>query len=170
MSILLLCIKIFFIRILDVSLGTVRMILIVKEKRFMASIIGFIEVAVWFTVVKQALTTADTSLWIVIAYSGGFATGTYIGSFISGQFIQGNFTVQVITSKKDDMVNTLRENGYGVSVIDARGKDETQPKYILFIQINKKRFNHLRDLIKELDEKAFIVVNETKHVQNGYFK
>ena len=84
MSILLLCIKIFFIRILDVSLGTMRMILIVKEKKFRASIIGFIEVAVWFTVVKQALSTADTSLWIIIAYSGGFATGTYIGSFISG--------------------------------------------------------------------------------------
>jgi uncharacterized protein YebE (UPF0316 family) len=170
MSIFLLCLKIFFIRILDVSLGTTRMILIVKEKRLMASIIGFIEVAVWFTVVKQAISAADTSLWVVIAYSGGFATGTYIGSFISGHFIQGTLTVQVITSMKDDMVKTLRDNGYGVSVIDVKGKDDTQPKYILFIQIDKKRFNHLRDLIKKLDSKAFIVVNETKFVQNGYFK
>ena len=45
------------------------------------------------------------------------------------------------------MINTLRENGYGVSVIDVKGKDETQPKYILFIQINKKR-RSLKDLIK----------------------
>ncbi|MDD4036522.1 MAG: DUF5698 domain-containing protein [Bacilli bacterium] len=166
---LMLCIKVFLVRILDVSLGTVRTILVVKGKRLIASLTGFIEVTIWFIVVKEALNTPETSLWIAVAYAGGFATGTYLGGFISEKFIKGNFTVQVITGKKDDMVKILRDEGYGVSVIDIRGKEDKE-KYILFIQIDKKRFGHLRDTVKKIDSKAFIIVNETKYVQNGYFK
>ena len=48
-------------------------------------------------------------------------------------------------------------------------KDEKN-KYMLFIEINKKDFLKLKRLIKKLDDKAFVVVSETKYVQNGYFK
>ncbi|NLL44177.1 MAG: DUF2179 domain-containing protein [Mollicutes bacterium] len=167
--VLITCLKIFFVRILDVSLGTFRTILVVKGKKLIASIIGFIEVAIWFMIVREALNTADNNFWIVIAYAGGFASGTYIGSFISEHFIEGNFGVQVITNK-EDLVKFLRDNGYGVSVIDIKGHDIEQEKYMLFIEINKKKFDHLKTMIKKYDPKAFIVVNETKYVQNGYFR
>jgi len=167
---LLLCLKIFFVRILDVSLGTFRTILVIKEKRLLASIIGFIEVAIWFTIVREALNTTETSLWIIFAYAGGFAAGTFIGSIFSQHFIHGNLSVQVITYKKDIIIKILRDIGYGVSVINIEGKNEQQAKHILLIQINKKDFEHLRDSIKKLDPKAFIIVSETKYVQNGYFK
>lgn len=171
MELLFLCIKVFFIRILDVSLGTMRMIVTVKGKAVTASIIGFFEVLVWFIVVREALNTDIESLWIAVAYAGGFATGTYIGSLLSNNFIQGNFGVQVILSENSNrIVNIIRKEGYAVSVIDVKGQDQDKDKYMLFIEINKKRFNHLRSLIKELDERAFIVVNETRMVQNGYFK
>lgn len=170
MSLFLLCIKIFFARILDVSLGTFRTLLVVKGKRLIASTIGFIEITVWFLIVREALNTTETSLWVAFAYAGGFATGTYLGGFISEKFIRGNFTVQVITENKDKLVKVLRDKGYGVSVINVKGKEEGKEKYILFIQINKHRFEQLRSIIKNIDSKAFIVVNETKYVQNGYIK
>ena len=106
---------------------------------------------------------------MIVVYAGGFASGTYIGSFISEHFIEGNFGVQVITNK-EDLVKFLRDNGYGVSVIDIKGHDIEQEKYMLFIEINKKKFDHLKTMIKKYDPKAFIVVNETKYVQNGYFR
>jgi len=171
MELLLLCIKVFFVRILDVSLGTTRTIVMVKGKSTLASVIGFFEVLIWFLVVKEALNTDINSIWIAISYAGGFATGTFIGGFLSNKFIKGNFGVQVILSKNDNkVVNTLRKEGYAVSVIDVKGQDETNEKYMLFIEIDKRRFEHLKNLIKELDSKAFIVVNETRMVQNGYFK
>lgn len=166
---LLTCIKIFLVRILDVSLGTFRTILIVKGKKAIASIVGFIEVAIWFAIVREALNVSDASIWIIIAYAGGFATGTFIGSFLSEKFIEGNFGVQVITNVYD-LIKILRDNGYGVSVMNIKGHDTEKEKYMLFIEINKKKFEHLRTMIKNYDPKAFIVVNETKYVQNGYFK
>lgn len=171
MELLVLCIKVFCVRIMDVSLGTIRTIVTVKGKAIVASLIGFFEVLIWFLVVKEALNTDSNSIWIAISYAGGFATGTYIGSFLSDTFVKGAFGVQVILSDNSNkIVDTIRKEGYAVSVIDVKGQDKEKEKYMLFIEIDKKRFNHLRELIRELDDKAFIVVNETRMVQNGYFK
>ena len=169
MELLLLCIKIFFARILDVSLGTLRTVITVKGKSLYASLVGFIEIFVWFLIVKEALNTNETSIWIAVAYSLGFATGTFIGSILSQKLITGNLSVQIITDKAyPDMVNTLRNEGYGVTVMDVEGKNTEEEKYMLFIEINNKSLNHLQHLVKKIDNDAFIVVNETKYVQNGY--
>ena len=77
------CLKIFFARLIDVSLGTFRTINIVKGKDLIASIIGLIEITVWFLVVKEALNTDNNSIFIVLAYALGFSVGTYIGGKIS---------------------------------------------------------------------------------------
>lgn len=171
MNILILCLKIFFVRIIDVSLGTVRTIITVKGRRVVASMVGFVEVFVWFLIVREALNTDEVSIWIAVSYSLGFATGTYIGSILSDIFISGTLGVQVVTSNSDDnIINILRKNGYALTVLPVEGMNDDNSKYMLFIEIDKKRFNDLKRLIKSLDEKAFIVVNETKFVQNGYFK
>lgn len=167
----LLCIKIFLVRILDVSLGTFRTLVTVKGKSVYASIIGFFELLIWFLVVKEALNTDSNSIWIAISYAGGFATGTFIGSKLSQKLIKGNLAVQVITT--DDtlkIAEVLRSEGYAVSVIDVKGKDKEDIKYMLFIEINNKSFAHLQSLIRKIDKTAFVVVNETKYVQNGFVK
>lgn len=167
-GIFLLCLKIFFVRIIDVSLGTFRTIITVKGKAFYASVIGFIEVFVWFLIVREALNTDVESIWIAISYSLGFATGTYIGSILSKHFIEGTLSIQIITTKYN-LVNAIRENGYGVSVINVNGKDEEE-KYMLFIEIKNKSLKQLRGLASSIDKNCFFIVTETKYVQNGYIK
>ena len=170
MELLILCLKVFFVRIIDVSMGTCRTLMTVKGKKLLASAIGFVEVFIWFVIVKEALNTDSTSIFIAFAYAGGYATGTFLGGTISDKLIKGNFGVQVITSKKDDeLVAFLKQSGFGVSVIDVRSEKEQNEKYMLFIEINKVKFDDLKKLIKKYDPNAFIVVNETKKVYNGYF-
>lgn len=165
-----LCLKIFFVRILDVSLGTIRTIISVKGQNILASLIGFVEITVWFLVVKEAINTDNSSYWIVFSYASGFSVGTYIGGLLSSKFIEGNLGVQVIIDDDNpSLIDLLRKSGYGVSVIDIKGQND-DGKYMLFIEINNKRFNHLKKIVKDFDPKAFIVVNETKYVQNGYIK
>lgn len=168
MNILLLCIKIFFVRIIDVSLGTFRTIITVKGKALFASLIGFIEVFVWFLIVREALNTNVESIWIAISYSLGFATGTYIGSLLSSHFIESLLTIQIITEKYS-LVHVLRENGYGVSVLNVNGINENE-KYMLIIEIKGKSLKHLRSIAESVDKNCFFIVTETKYVQNGYIK
>lgn len=169
MSLFFLCLKIFIVRIVDVSLGTICTILTVRNKRKLAALLGFIEIFIWFVIVKEALNTDSTSIFIAISYAGGFATGTYIGSFLSEKFIKGTVTVQVITKKDTTLINELRSSGYAVSIIDVKGQDLENEKYMLFLEINKERFNIIKSIIKRHDPNAFVVVNETKAVFNGYF-
>ena len=168
MSTFLMCMKIFCARLVDVSLGTFRTINTVKGKEFVASLIGLVEITVWFLIVKEALNTDDNSIFIVIAYALGFSVGTYIGGKISKKFIKTNLEVQVIlSSRSDNIVNFIKSEGYGVTVIEVNGSNNK--KYMLYIQIRNQSLDHLKDVIKILDKKAFIVVNETKYVENGYF-
>ena len=167
MALFMLCLKIFFVRILDVSMGTFRTIITVKGKPLYASIIGFVEVFIWFVIVKEALNTDETSIFVAISYALGYATGTFIGGILSKKLISGNLSVQVITSNIE-LVDRLRDKGYGVTVMDVEGKDKEVDRFMLFIQINKKSMNHLQQLIKKIDSSAFIVVNETKYIENGF--
>ena len=170
MEILLLCIKIFFVRVFDVALGTVRMLFTVKGKRFVAGTIGFIEMLIWFLIVKEALNTDLTSIWIAVSYAGGYALGTLLGSYLSERLISGMVTVQaILSSANDEVVTMIRKAGYAVSVLDVKGQDD-KPKYLLLIEVNKKRQNAIRKLIKELDDRAFVIINDSKTVYNGYFQ
>lgn len=171
MELFFLCMKIFIARIMDVSIGTLRIIYLGKGKSKTAFICGFCEVFIWFLVAKDALNSDSNSWWIVISYSLGYAVGTYIGSYLSEVFVKGNFGVQVITSRQNHrMIDTLRKAGYAVTVMEVQGKEEKHGKYLLLIEINKHSFEQLSRLIKSMDEKAFIIVNETKYIQNGYIK
>ena len=165
----ILCLKIFFVRILDVSLGTIRTMFVVRGKKLISSIIGFFEILVWFLVVKEALQTESNSIFIAISYSLGFATGNYIGALLSDKLITGNVSVQVFTNN-NNLEKILREHGYGVSSVVYTGYEEEAHKHMLFINVDKKKEKALRELIKKNDKEAFIIVIETKYVENGYFK
>lgn len=165
MKIVLLCLEIFFARILDVSLGTIKTFYIVREKKLIASIIAFFEVLIWFLVAREALNTDITSIIIPIVYSLGFASGTYIGILLSSKLIHGNLTVNIISSKitKKDL-NNLKKHGFGLTSIKVNGN-----KSYLMIEIVKKDLDKLKSIINRIDKNAFIIVNETKFIQNGYF-
>ena len=168
MELAILVLKIFFVRIIDVSLGTARTIIMIKGKSLMASIIGFVEVFIWFMIVREALNTSQSGVVIAISYSLGFAVGTYIGSILSSMFIEGTLGVEVITTNKD-LASIIRNEGYAVSEVDVKGQKD-EKKYMLIIEIKNKRLKDLKALINSKDKSAFVMVSETKLVQNGYFK
>lgn len=167
----LLCLKIFLARIFDVSLGTIRTVLTVKGKILYASLVGFSEVLVWFLVVREALSTEEKGILIAISYALGYATGTFIGGKLSDKYIVTPVTVQVITSS--DITNALailKNNHYGCSIIDVTGYDKEVMKKMIVIETTSKRMKELKRLIMKIDSQAFVIVNETKYIQNGYLK
>ena len=168
MELYLLCIEIFFARICDVSLGTVRTIMTVRGKNFLATIFGFLEITIWFIMAKDALTSEYNSFLIVLAYALGYATGTFIGGFIS-KYIKTKLCIQIVIDKENyNLINTIRESGYAVTVMNVEGYNE-ENKYMLLMEIDSNRFKDLERILHKEDKKIFMMVNETKYVRNGYF-
>lgn len=165
----LLCIKIFFARILDVTLGTVRTVQAVKGRTLVAGLIAFFEVVIWFLIVREAL-QSEASIWVVIAYSGGYATGTMLGTLISQKCINSIISVEVITSKATpESIDLIRRRGYGISVFETVN-NLSEPKHMLLITLNSKNLKDLKKILYDIDPKAFVVVDELKVVHNGYIK
>ena len=165
------CLKIFLARIVDVSLGTIRTVLVVKGKNITPAIVAFFEVLIWFVVAREALNTDLNSILIPIFYALGYATGTYIGTFITSKVVDGLIGVQVITkSTNNKMLKEMRNQGFGVSVVDLKKNNDNHKKDMLIIELNKKRLKELTHIIRTNDPDAFVIINETKYVQNGLLK
>lgn len=164
------CLEIFFARIIDVSISTFRTMMMVRKKSILVPILAFIEVFVWFIAARKALNTEINSIMIPICYSLGYATGTYIGGFLSRRFIKNVNSIEVTTKRNNyKLIDTLRNNGLAVSVI-ALKDSYNDKKDLLIIDVKARITNETVELIKSLDEYAFIVVKDTKVVHNGYIK
>jgi uncharacterized protein YebE (UPF0316 family) len=167
----LLCAEIFFCRILDVSCGTLRMVLTVREKSAFAAFVGFFEVLIWFLVVRQALDSSDNGLAVAISYGAGYATGTYVGGRIARKYLKTNLVIQVVTTRRDDeIIHSIQDAGFAVTVLNANPSEYCGEKHMLISEIVGSRLQEYKDLIYSHDPSAFIMVQETKHVYNGFIK
>ncbi len=169
MEILILCIKIFFGRLIDVTLSTMVSIYVIKGQRLKATILGFIDVFIWFIVVREALNTTLDSIWIAICYAGGYAAGTFCGSLISQLTNKGTVSVQIITKDKMKKVTkAIVESGFTASITECKGLYNGEKSYMIYAQIEIKRLKEFKELITKTDNNAFITVTESKEMLNGY--
>ena len=161
MTLLLTCLKIFFARILDVCISTVRTTFVLRGKTVIVAILAFFEITIWFLVAREALNT-ELNFFIVISYSGGYTTGTILGTLITHKFINTNMELIVISNKIKN-TKKIKDADYGVTVLN---KDKNQT--VLLIETDKKRLEELTTLLHKLDNKAFITIKETRTTINGY--
>lgn len=167
-NIVFLCLMIFFVRIIDTSMATIRTIMIVKNKSLIAFSIAFVEVLIWFLIVREALNSSENALLLAISYSAGYACGVLVGMYLSDKLVTSNVTVNIVVKQKKEVVNALVENNFPVSVSKIKGKDLVTNKYMIFVATTSKKLPLLKKIIMENDDHAFIVVSENKSVVGGY--
>lgn len=161
------CVLIALARVTDVSCATVRTLMLVRGKRMIAACIGLFEATVYLLALSKVMSNTS-SIPNIIAYAVGFAGGNYIGSLIEEKIAVGTIMVQVIPSGFDGIVEDLRNMGYGVTVIDAAGKDG--PREVLNISMNRKGLPALYKYFQEKDGNAFITVLDTRDIRGGYLR
>ncbi|MBP5683852.1 MAG: DUF2179 domain-containing protein [Bacilli bacterium] len=165
-----LCLKIFLGRFVEVSLSTLNTLYVVKGKKLMATIVGFIDVLIWFLIVKEALNNPGNSIWIALSYAGGYALGIALGSTIGGKIITGTTQIQVITKNIDNAVtDAIRDGGYGASIIRCHGLHDEERSYMIYAQVDNKKVGAFKKLINKVDSHAFVTITESKEILNGYF-
>ena len=154
---------------MDVSLGTLRTIMTVRGKNKFATFLGFLEVTVWFLMAKNALNSESNSVFIVLSYAGGYATGTYIGGYLS-RFIKSKLCIQLVIEEDNvDLINELRESGFAVTVMDVEGYKNDSKKYMLLLEIDSDKYKTVKKIINKHNRNVFMMLNETKYVRNGFF-
>lgn len=160
-------ILIFSARVLDVSIGTIRIIFVSKGQKTLAPILGFIEVFIWLLAISQIMRNLDNVI-CYIAYGGGFAMGTLVGLLIEERMALGTLLIRVITRiDAGDLVASLRERNYGVTSMPAAGPEG--PVNIIYSVIRREDLNEVVEIIKRFNPKAFYSIEDIKSVSEGIF-
>ena len=158
---------IFFARICDVSLGTMRIVFVSKGKKHLAPILGFFELFIWIVVISEVFKNAD-NIVCYLAYAGGYAAGNYIGMNIEERLAIGSQLIKVFSAKDiTPLQKCLNEAGFGVTVVEGDGS--TGKVKILYTVINRKTFNQVEKILKEFDSLIFYVIEDVRMVNSGIF-
>lgn len=158
---------IFCARIVDVSVGTLRVVFISRGNKFIAPIMGFFEVIIWLIAIGQIMKNL-TNVMCYIAYGGGFATGTFVGMWIVDRLTMGTSLVRVITSRDTSMLEErLRAMGYGVTKVEAEGKEgETS---VLLTVIRNSDLKDILKLVETYNPRAFYTIEDIRSAGKGKF-
>ncbi|HNR44283.1 MAG TPA: DUF2179 domain-containing protein [Methanofastidiosum sp.] len=160
-------ILIFLARVVDVSLGTMRIIFVSKNLKKLAPIVGFFEVFIWINVIGQVMQNVNSVIHY-IAYAAGFAAGNYVGIVIEERLAVGHVIARIITKENtDNLIKFLKKEKCGVTVIDAKGKKGDVK--ILFTVIKRKKLDAIYEAIDKFTPDSFVSVEDVKSVSEDSF-
>jgi uncharacterized protein YebE (UPF0316 family) len=164
---LILPLLIFLSRILDVSIGTVRIVMLSKGQKVLAPILGFFEVFIWLLAISRIFENMDN--WVCfISYAAGFAMGNYVGLKIEERLAVGIVRIQIVTRKEaSTLIAVLKESGYGITHLKAQGGSENVS--IIYTVLKRTDVPMVENIIREFNPNAFYSVEDVKYVNKGIF-
>ncbi|MDY0349426.1 MAG: DUF2179 domain-containing protein [Tenuifilaceae bacterium] len=158
---------IFLARIIDVTIGTMRIIFVSKGQRVLAPILGFFEVLIWIIAMGKIMSNLDNYA-CYFAYAAGFATGNWVGMKVEEYLAMGSILIRVI-AKRDvrQLVKKLNSHGYGATVVDGEGS--SGEVHLVYSIVNRKFLQDVINLIEEFNPKAFFTIEDIRKVNSGIF-
>lgn len=155
-------------KIVEVAIGTLRIVMITKGERKIGSVLAFIEVVIWCVLAGSVLSSITEAPLRIVAYSIGFALGNYVGSYLEEKIAIGLSQVQVILMEEHSakVCSKLRESGYAVTQIKAQGKNH--PRELLMMYIPRNKIKSCVETIRKVEENAVITISDTKPLYGGF--
>ena len=159
---------IMFSKTIEVTIATLRVILINKGYRTFGTILSLFEIALWIIMASNVLSGLSDAPIKGIFYGIGFSLGVFLGSCVESRLALGKVLIETIVSKdnSDFMTSELRNKGYAVTTVEARGRDSE--KTVLKIFANRKGKDEIIKLIHEKDGTAMIIANDISTLHGGY--
>jgi uncharacterized protein YebE (UPF0316 family) len=151
-------ILIFFARICDVSIGTVRTILVIGGHQWISASLGFFEVIIWVLAIGGVITYL-TNPFALLGYAGGFAAGVFVGMFIENRIALGYRVIRIISHDLNvNMSNQLRQRGYTVTRLDGSGREG--PVEFAFMVVKRREVTKVQRDLAQIDPKAWMSVGQ----------
>ena len=157
---------IFLARISDVTVGTLRIVMVSKGQKLIAPALGFFEVVIWLITMSKIIQNIDN--WVAyVAYGLGFATGNYIGLIIEEKLAVGIVQLQIITRKSaDNLIAKLKAGGYGITYHEAKGANENVA--VIYSIIKRNEIQKVIDIIATYNPNAFYSIEDVKFINKGF--
>lgn len=157
------------LRATDVTLTTVRTVLVVQSKRWAAAAVAGAEAGVWLS--AAGIVFADTSPARVAGFVAGVAAGTAIGVSVIERLKVGSTTVRVYvpaTQLDADGVtvvdgsrvaDAIRGAGFAATVLTGQGRDG--PVDMVLSTVPRRKADEVLAAARRVDDDAFASFDST---------
>ncbi len=167
-QILLGALGIFALRVADMSLDTIRVLLVVRGKKGLVWILGFLQALIFVVAISSVLSNLNNPL-NVLGYAAGFATGNVIGMLIEERLAIGHIQLTIVSSARGSAIaEALRQHGYAVTEVPARGRNGTVA--LMHVGVMRRNMDDVETLILEADPEAFVTAEEVRPVRRGFWR
>ena len=157
---------VFFARVLDMTLDTLRMLFVIRGRKALAGGVGSLQAAVFILAIGAVL-NGPLNFWMVMGYSIGFGTGIVVGMTIEGKLALGHARVQVYSQQQGlEIAQELRQAGHAATLSWAQGMKGSVD--VIECVVSRKHLSAAKDIIQSVDEDAFITVDEI-YPMRGHF-
>jgi len=158
---------IFIARIVDVTIGTARVIFVSRGYRLLAASAGFFEVLIWLMAIGQIMQNLTNPL-CYIAYASGFALGNYIGITLTEKLSLGIVLIRVIINQSaEKLIESLKRKQFGVTSLEGTGAYGSVN--IVFTIVPRHQVRQVVGLIQEFNPRAFYSIEEIGSVSERRF-
>ncbi|MCC6191587.1 MAG: DUF2179 domain-containing protein [Anaerolineales bacterium] len=159
---------IFSMRVIDMSLDTVRLLFVMRGRRLLAGLIGALQAAVFIVAVSTAL-RGPLNAWTVLGYASGYGLGVILGMVAEERLAIGFAMFRIYSPARGAaLAAVLRAAGHAATEFTAQGKDGTVT--VINAAVPRKEIPTVRALIDSVDEHAFVTVDEVRPLRRGYFR
>ena len=160
---------IFFARVCDVTMETVRIVFISKGIRVLAAGIAFFEIVIWLLAMEVVMKDL-ANIANFLAYAFGFATGTYVGLLVEEKISIGMVILRVVTTDEsyDAITAFLKSENHGVTSVDARGSRGTVTMVLSLV--NRSELPRITRAIEAINPHAFFSIEDVRYVNEGVFR
>ena len=159
MDVWVLGIVIFLVRIIDVSLGTLRTISIVQGRMGWAFATGLFEISMWLLVITAVIQKIVESPFLAIFYAFGFSTGNVVGILIEKKLAMGYTNFRVISSKQGKLIaERINEKGYRATTFEGEGKEGKVIE--VYVVCERKSLPAIIEIVREIEPDAFYVTEQ----------
>lgn len=158
---------IFFARVCDVTLGTIRIIFVSRGKRNIAPFLGFFEVLIWIVVIGQLVQHLQ-SVTSYLGYAAGFAAGNFVGMYIEDHLALGTLVVRaIVPNGGNELMKKLHDAGYGVTGVDGEGANG--PVKLIYTVVKRRHLKDVVGIIHASHPKAFLSIEDVRSTEEGIF-
>jgi len=149
---------IFTARVIDVSIGTVKLILMSKGMKKIVPLLAFIEISVWLVTITKVLENLNDPVNYV-AYALGFAAGTWVGMKIEEMLAMGTTVIQVILKKDGgELFDYLISHGYPATKLGGAGPSGQVD--LIFTIVRRNKVPQALFTIRQFNPHAFYSIED----------
>ena len=159
---MLIYLAIFFSKIIENAVGTLRLIVVANGKKKLGAFLQGVVALVWIFGTGIVIVDINKDVFKIVIFVIGSIVGSYLGSIIEEKIALGSNMLICITKEKFENLIKNELNNYQITTICEKDNNYS----VLLIVLKRKEIGKISKILKKIDKEIIIISEKAKTLNN----